>query len=188
MRSSNIRGCRTRRGSATRRRSSRPSISGSRAHRLRGARRRRGRHQPEICPDCHRASTRTRPPGSCPGTRRRRLSAERRADELPVGRSRSNANFPGGGGAVLRRLILIAALSLPAIAAEEKPGVKVVQEPDKVVVRKRTVIDFNDVTVEGELTRPEGSYVLNRNRTRFPSLIRLRDNFNPELQKSADNL
>ena len=89
---------------------------------------------------------------------------------------------------MLRRLILIAALSLPAIAAEEKPGVKVVQEPDKVVVRKRTVIDFNDVTVEGELTRPEGSYVLNRNRTRFPSLIRLRDNFNPELQKSADNL
>ena len=59
---------------------------------------------------------------------------------------------------------------------------------DKVVVRKRTVIDFNDVTVEGELTKPEGSYLLNRNKTRFQSLIRLRDNFNPELQKSADNL
>jgi hypothetical protein len=88
---------------------------------------------------------------------------------------------------VLRRTVLIALLSLSA-AAEEKPGVKVIQEPDKVVVRKRTVIDFNDVTVEGELTKPEGSYVLNRNRTRFPSLIRLRDNFNPELQKSADNL
>jgi len=64
----------------------------------------------------------------------------------------------------------------------------VIQEADKVIVRKRTVIDFNDVTVEGELTKPEGSYVLDRNRTRFPSLIRLRDNFNPELQKSADNL
>jgi hypothetical protein len=64
----------------------------------------------------------------------------------------------------------------------------VVQEPDKVVVRKRTVIDFNDVTVEGELTRPEGSYVLDRTRTHFNSLIRLRDDFNPELQKSADNL
>ena len=88
---------------------------------------------------------------------------------------------------MLRRLALIALLSLPA-AAEERPGVKVVQEADKVVVRKRTVIDFNDVTVEGELTKPEGSYVLNRNRTRFPSLIRLRDDFNPELQKSADNL
>jgi len=88
---------------------------------------------------------------------------------------------------VLRRVVLVALLSLSAVA-EEKPGVKVIQEPDKVVVRKRTVIDFNDVTVEGELTKPEGSYVLNRNRTRFQSLIRLRDNFNPELQKSADNL
>ncbi len=87
----------------------------------------------------------------------------------------------------VRRAVLIVLLALPALA-EEKPGVKVVQEADRIVVRKRTVIDFNDVTVEGELTRPEGSYVLNRNRTRFRSLVRLRDNFNPELQKSADNL
>jgi hypothetical protein len=88
---------------------------------------------------------------------------------------------------VLKRVLLAGFLSLAA-AAEEKPRVKVVQEPDKVVVRKRTVIDFNDVTVEGELTRPEGSYVLDRTRTHFNSLIRLRDDFNPELQKSADNL
>ena len=88
---------------------------------------------------------------------------------------------------MLRRAVLIALLSLPALA-EERPGVKVSEEADIGTDRKLTVIDFNDVTVEGELTKPEGSYVLNRNRTRFPSLIRLRDNFNPELQKSADNL
>jgi hypothetical protein len=64
----------------------------------------------------------------------------------------------------------------------------VVREADKILVRKRTVIDFNDMTIEGELTRPEGSYLLNRRRTRFPSLLKLRDNFDPELQKSADNL
>jgi len=96
--------------------------------------------------------------------------------------------FPDAGGTVLKKAVLIALLSSLPAAAEEKPGVKVIQEADKVVVRKRTVIDFNDVTVEGELTKPEGSYVLDRNRTRFPSLIRLRDDFNPELQKSADNL
>ena len=88
---------------------------------------------------------------------------------------------------LIRAIVLATAFaSLPAIAQDKGP--KVVQEADKVVVRKRTVIDFNDVTVEGELTKPEGSYVVDRNRTRFPSLIRLRDNFNPELQKSADNL
>jgi hypothetical protein len=92
---------------------------------------------------------------------------------------------------LMTKLGLIALLLLaPAALADDPPakGVKVVQEPDRVVVRKRTVIDFNDVTVEGELARPEGSYLLDRTRTRFRSLIRLRDNFDPELQKSADNL
>ena len=74
-------------------------------------------------------------------------------------------------------------------ATETREGhVRVIQEADKVVVRKRTVIDFSDVTVEGELTKPEGSYLLNRNKARFKSLIKLRNDFNPELQKSADNL
>ena len=78
---------------------------------------------------------------------------------------------------------LVAALSAPAFAQN-----KVVQEADKTVFRKKTVIDFTDVAVEGELTKPEGSYVLNRKKTRFNSLIKVRDNFVPELQKSVDNL
>ena len=90
--------------------------------------------------------------------------------------------------AVLVALLSLAAAAQDRAAPPERPGVKVIREPDKVVVRKRTVIDFNDVTVEGELTKPEGSYVLERSPTRFDSLIRLRDDFNPELQKSADNL
>ena len=100
--------------------------------------------------------------------------------------------LPPKKGNMLKGLLIAALLALPALAQDKasaaKPGPKVVQEADKVVIRKRTVIDFNDVTVEGELTKPEGSYLLNRNKTRFQSLIRLRDNFNPELQKSADNL
>lgn len=78
---------------------------------------------------------------------------------------------------------LVAAIATPAMAQE-----KVVQEADKVVVRKKTVIDFTDVAVEGELTKPEGSYVLNKKQTTFKSLIKVRDNFQPELQKSVDNL
>lgn len=83
---------------------------------------------------------------------------------------------------------LLAALSLvwaaPAAMAEEK----VIHEADKTIVRKKTVIDFTDVAVEGDLTKPEGSYVLDRNKTRFQSLVKIRDNFVPEMQKSADNL
>jgi hypothetical protein len=88
----------------------------------------------------------------------------------------------------LKRFALAAVLfSAFAAAADQPKAVKVVQEPDKVIVRKRTVIDFGDVTVEGELVKPEGSYVLNRNKTQFEPLIRLRDDFDAELRKSADN-
>jgi hypothetical protein len=73
--------------------------------------------------------------------------------------------------------------STPVWAAE-----KVVQEEDRVVVRKKTVVDFTDVNVEGELTKPEGSYVLDRKKSGFPSRIKVRASFAPELQKSADNL
>jgi hypothetical protein len=84
---------------------------------------------------------------------------------------------------------MVALWAGPALAEEEpQTQVKVIQEEDKVVVRKKTTIDFTDMAVEGELTKPEGSYVLNRKKTDFQSLIRVRDNFNPELQKSVDNL
>ena len=88
-----------------------------------------------------------------------------------------------------RGLVLLCLLAAVAATAAEAPkGVKVVQEPDKVVVRKRTVVDFDDVTVQGELVKPEGSYVLNRTKTRFEPLIQLRNDFDAELRKSADNL
>ena len=75
-----------------------------------------------------------------------------------------------------------------AVAQESKDSVKVIQEEDRTVFRKKTVIDSTDVAVEGELTKPEGSYVLHRKKTDFQSLIKVRENFDPELQKSVDNL
>ncbi len=65
---------------------------------------------------------------------------------------------------------------------------RVVQEADKTVYRKKSVVDFNEVNVEGDLTKPEGSYVLNRRKTGFDSRIRVRADFSPELQKSVDHL
>ena len=74
-------------------------------------------------------------------------------------------------------------VAAPVLAQEN-----VIREEDRTVVRKKTVIDFSDVNVEGELTKPEGSYVLSKKKTRFDSLIKVRDNFQPELQGSVDNL
>ncbi len=86
---------------------------------------------------------------------------------------------------LLPSLSLVLALAAPAFAQGQST---VVQEADKTVFRKKTVIDFTDVAVEGELTKPEGTYSLSKNKTNFRSLIKVRDNFVPELQKSVDNL
>jgi hypothetical protein len=93
--------------------------------------------------------------------------------------------------AMRRYVLLAAAMALPALLGVSnfaRAQDKVVHEDDKVVFKKKTVIDFNDVTLEGDLTKPEGSYILNRRKAKFGSLIKLRENFEPELQKSVDNL
>jgi uncharacterized protein YdeI (BOF family) len=86
----------------------------------------------------------------------------------------------------MRRVLVIlsvVALSLPALAQDNT-----VVESDKTVYNKKTVIDFSDVNIEGELTKPEGSYIKNRKKTRFRNLIELRGNFRPELARSVSKL
>jgi hypothetical protein len=87
----------------------------------------------------------------------------------------------------MKRLVLAAGL-FAAFSAPAFAQTKTIQEADKTVFRKKTVIDFTDVAVEGDLTKPEGSYTVSKKKTSFKSLIKVRDNFVPELQKSVDNL
>lgn len=89
------------------------------------------------------------------------------------------------------RLFMMAALlsfGTVGLAGTAQAQETVIQEEDRVVYKQRTVVDFNDVTLEGELTKPEGTYGMARKRTSFSSLIQMRENFLPELQKSVDNL
>lgn len=61
-------------------------------------------------------------------------------------------------------------------------------DKDKVVYKQKTIIDFSDVTIQGELTKPEGSYISSRKESAFQRLIKVRENFYPELLKSVDKL
>ncbi len=88
----------------------------------------------------------------------------------------------------MKRLISVSLVGWLMSAGAAFAEDKVVKEADKTVFRKKTVIDFTDVAVEGELTKPEGSYSISKKKTTFKTLIKVRDNFNPELQKSVDNL
>ena len=85
---------------------------------------------------------------------------------------------------VLLGLALVTGLILGAnvLAQEAK------KEADRVSYKKRTVVDFSDVTIEGELTKPEGSYLVNRKKTRFRNLIEVRAHFRTELNRTVNAL
>ena len=59
---------------------------------------------------------------------------------------------------------------------------------DTVSYKKKTIIDFSDVLIEGELTKPEGSYVVSRKLSRFSTLIQYRQDYKFELLNSANDL
>jgi hypothetical protein len=86
----------------------------------------------------------------------------------------------------MRRWWMGILFGLAATAAHAED--RVVRESDRTVVRKETRIDFADQTVEGNIVRPEGNYILDRNRNRFESLVRLRSSFERELRASTDGL
>lgn len=94
-------------------------------------------------------------------------------------------------GIIIRMAAVALFVALPLVlqstdaTAQEN---KVVREADRTVFKKKTVIDFSDLTIQGELTKPEGSYLLNRKKTSFQTLLKIRGNFLPELINSTDNL
>ena len=51
---------------------------------------------------------------------------------------------------------------------------------------ERTEIDFEGVEVEGSLVRPQGALILDRKVGSFNPLIRLRMDFEPELNNSVN--
>ena len=78
------------------------------------------------------------------------------------------------------------------------PGAVMGQETDEsvlvdadnpgVVYKKNTEYDFEDDVVEGAFVRPEGEYFGSKKRNRYRSLIRIRENFVPEMLKSAEDI
>ena len=62
------------------------------------------------------------------------------------------------------------------------------QEKPKVIYKERTEIDFEGVEIAGELVRPQGSLVIERNRAKFNPMIKLRTDFDDEIDKSVDEV
>lgn len=74
-------------------------------------------------------------------------------------------------------------LSFMFLAAQETD-----EEGRLIKYREKTVIDFEDVMLEGQIKKPSGSFLMDRSKTKFDSLINLKQDFNKELVKSVDLL
>jgi hypothetical protein len=61
-------------------------------------------------------------------------------------------------------------------------------QDETVVYKKKTVLDLSGATIEGELTKPEGSYIVNRKLSKFSTLIQARADYLPELRTSHNEL
>lgn len=59
---------------------------------------------------------------------------------------------------------------------------------EKTVYQKKTVVSFEDDTIDGDLTRPDGAYINSRQRLRHINLIKIRDNFRTRVLRSVSRL
>lgn len=53
---------------------------------------------------------------------------------------------------------------------------------------RRTSINFEDQLVEGQVQKPELFYLLQQRNNNFKRLIRLRENFLPEMRKASEDI
>ncbi|MFH1466778.1 MAG: hypothetical protein ABIO70_20500 [Pseudomonadota bacterium] len=58
----------------------------------------------------------------------------------------------------------------------------------RVIYKSKTEIDFEAVDVAGELVKPQGALLLDRKRGSFNPLIKLRADFNDEMDASVDEV
>jgi hypothetical protein len=61
-------------------------------------------------------------------------------------------------------------------------------EEIEIVYKQKTEIDFEGVDVEGQLVKPEGTLVTEREIAKFNPLIKLRYDFNTEMSQSVSNI
>jgi hypothetical protein len=84
----------------------------------------------------------------------------------------------------MRKLFLMTVVALPlAVLGQEKK-----QPEPRVEYEKKTVINFDDDTIQGDLTRPDGEYVEARKRVNHSNLIKIRENWRDKVKQAAADL
>lgn len=86
----------------------------------------------------------------------------------------------------MKRIAVIAlVLSASTVARAQDEGANT---EGGVSYQRKTVINFEDDTIEGDLKVPDGAYVEGRKKVRHKSLIRIRTDFRREVLASVAEL
>jgi hypothetical protein len=87
------------------------------------------------------------------------------------------------GENAMKTLAMIAILGLAGAGAAYAQGAS-----DNATYKSKTVYDFEDDNVEGDLQRPDGELVNSINKAQHESLIEIRKDFIPEMLKSLEDI
>jgi hypothetical protein len=85
---------------------------------------------------------------------------------------------------------LLLAFGMGSALAADKPGAKPAPGggDDNVQYKAKTVYDFEDDMVEGDLQRPDGELLQGDRKLKHSSLIEIRKDFVPEMLKSLEDV
>ena len=88
----------------------------------------------------------------------------------------------------MRGLLLLLVVSAPLLSrAADPPPPQGAAQP-RVEYEKKTVINFEEDTIEGDLKRPDGEYVEARKRVDHSNLIQIRENWRDKVMQSSGDL
>jgi hypothetical protein len=82
----------------------------------------------------------------------------------------------------------LAAAPTTAFAQDKAAAAAAPAGDDNVQYKAKTVYDFEDDTVEGDLQRPDGELVSSQKKAEHSSLIEIRKDFIPEMLKSLEDV
>jgi hypothetical protein len=81
--------------------------------------------------------------------------------------------------------ILMILITFTAVVSEAKPAAKAADPKKKIVYLENQTLDFEGLSLDGELKAPGEFYFQNRNQERFDSLTKRRVHFRREMLRDS---
>jgi hypothetical protein len=88
----------------------------------------------------------------------------------------------------MRKVLKVIALAFPLVAAGQSRQDSPAPAQAKVEYEKKTVINFEDDTIEGDLKRPDGEYVEARRKVDHSNMIKIREDWREKVMQASGDL